>query len=127
MTPDEYLTLAGKYCERMEWNHDAIPELAKCLEQHDLEVVLKFARRTMDMQAELEHENIKLREKVKNQAHRIRLLEGATNHAGGFKQRENVSQTISDGSTWLDKAGQMSFSAKIKLPLVSDSDLPNVV
>jgi hypothetical protein len=56
MTPDEYLTLAGKYCERMEWNHDAIPELAKCLELHDLDVVLKFARRTMDKQAELERE-----------------------------------------------------------------------
>ena len=35
MTPSEYITLAGKYCERMEWNHDAIPELAKCLEGHD--------------------------------------------------------------------------------------------
>ena len=60
MTPDEYITLAGKYCERMEWNHDAIPELAKCLEQHDLMVVLKFARRTMDKQAELERENERL-------------------------------------------------------------------
>ena len=125
MTRNEYLNLAGEYCIKMEWNHDAIPELAECLEQHDIKVVLKFARRTMDMQAELEHENIKLREKVKNQAHRIRFLEGATNHAGGFKQRENVSKTISDGSTWLDKAGQMSFSAKIKLPLVPDSALPN--
>ena len=84
MTDNEYITLAGKYCERMEWNHDAIPELAKCLELHDLDVVLKFARRTMDKQAELERENAKLREKVKNQAHRIRFFEGATNHAGGI-------------------------------------------
>lgn len=83
MTPDEYIILAGKYCERMEWNHDAIPELAKCLAQHDLIVVLEFARLTMDNQFELEHENMKLREKVKNQAHRIRFFEAATNHAGG--------------------------------------------
>jgi len=38
MTPDEYITLAGKYCERMEWNHDAIPELASLLEVHDARV-----------------------------------------------------------------------------------------
>ena len=35
MATNEYITLAGKYCERMEWNHDAIPELAECLEDHD--------------------------------------------------------------------------------------------
>ena len=122
MTPDEYITLAGKYCERMEWNHDAIPELAKCLEQHDLMVVLKFARRTMDMQAELEHENTKLREKVKNQAHRIRFFEGATNHAGGVKERMAHSQ---GQSSWLATAGPVATYAEVKLPLVPDSALPN--
>ena len=61
MTPTEYLNLAGEYCIKMKWNHDAIPELAKCLEQHDLDVVLKFARQTMDKQAELERENARLR------------------------------------------------------------------
>jgi hypothetical protein len=124
MTPDEYITLAGKYCERMEWNHDAIPELAKCLEQHDLMVVLKFARRTMDMQTELEHENTKLREKVKNQAHRIRFFEGATNHAGGVKAREIHSQGQSE---WMKHAGLITFSAEVRLPLPTDSALPNVV
>jgi hypothetical protein len=35
MTRNEYLKLAGEYCIKMEWNHDAIPELAECLEDHD--------------------------------------------------------------------------------------------
>jgi hypothetical protein len=34
---------------------------------------------------QLERINTKLREKVKNQAERIRFFEGATNHAGGIK------------------------------------------
>ena len=35
MALNEYLNLAGEYCIKMEWNHDAIPELAECLEDHD--------------------------------------------------------------------------------------------
>ena len=35
MTRNEYINLAGEYCIKMEWNHDAIPELAECLERHD--------------------------------------------------------------------------------------------
>ena len=116
MTPNEYIALAGEYCERMEWNHDAIPELAKCLESHDQRVsyqVFELRDEVLACNMKLIHDNEKLREKVKNQTHRLRFLEGATNHAGGFKQRENVSQTISDGSTWLDKAGPITFSAEI--------------
>lgn len=30
-----YTELAAEYCLKMEWNLDAIPELAKCLEEHD--------------------------------------------------------------------------------------------
>ena len=33
----------------------------------------------------------------------------------GFERRECVSQTISDGSPWLDKAGPLSFQAEIDL------------
>ncbi len=39
-----------------------------------------------DHARELERENAMLREKVKNQAARIRVLEGPINHAGGLHQ-----------------------------------------
>jgi hypothetical protein len=89
MTKNEYLTLSGEYCIKMGWNHDAIPELAKCLEGHDKNIARflegeKIARQyAIDKGVELQRENFKLREKVKNQARRIRFFEGATNHAGG--------------------------------------------
>ena len=67
MTPDEYITLAGKYCERMEWNHDAIPELAECLERHDKNITRflegeKIARQyAIDKGVELQRENTRLK------------------------------------------------------------------
>lgn len=39
----------------------------------------------------------------------------------GFKRGGCVSQTISDGSTWMDKAGHLSFQAEIELPLKKDA------
>ena len=68
MTPDEYITLAGKYCERMEWNHDAIPELAECLEDHDKRLTAfldgeRIARQyAIDKGVELQRENFKMKE-----------------------------------------------------------------
>jgi hypothetical protein len=67
MTTDEYITLAGKYCERMEWNHDAIPELAECLEDHDKRMTSfldgeRIARQyAIDKGVEIQRENLRLR------------------------------------------------------------------
>jgi hypothetical protein len=71
MTRNEYLSLAGEYCIKMEWNHDAIPELAECLEQHDkrLNEFLdgeRIARQyAIDKGVELQRENTILREALR--------------------------------------------------------------
>jgi hypothetical protein len=66
MTRNEYLNLAGEYCIKMEWNHDAIPELAECLEAHDKNMTRflegeKIARQyAIDKGVELQRHNFLL-------------------------------------------------------------------
>ena len=63
MTKNEYLTLAGEYCIEMEWNHDAIPELAKCLEVHDQRVssqVFELRDEVLACNMKLIHQNERL-------------------------------------------------------------------
>ncbi len=68
-----------------------------------------------DFARTLERENIKLREKVKNQTNRIRFFEGATNHAGGIPK------------VWRDApCPHCSGTGNAGAWLAPDSALPNV-
>ena len=89
MTPDEYITLAGKYCERMEWNHDAIPELAECLEDHDKRLTAfldgeRIARQyAVDKGVELQRENFNMKEAGWRVAKALECARGHGYHGGG--------------------------------------------
>jgi hypothetical protein len=60
-----------------------------------------------DKIARLESEAAVMREKIKNQASRIRVLEGATNHAGGLKTDEAIAVLCEDKKRidWLEDWG----------------------
>lgn len=70
----DYIKLAGEYCIKMEWNHDAIPELAKCLEEHDQwasSKVFELRDEVLAANMKLIHGNARLREAMQSA---IRLI-----------------------------------------------------
>jgi hypothetical protein len=133
MTKNEYLNLSGEYCIKMGWNHDAIPELAECLERHDKNITRflegeKIARQyAIDKGVELQRENARLDKlSVEMRKRWLEVEESLTKiDAERFKLWEAVIITLAENRHLADGENCTLIELKRAVP-DWESFLPNV-